>query len=83
MNYRRLFVIAVVLNLALAFAAYWFWQSSRGTETIRKYSHRASMEGFTPSASESAPPILAPVEVVPGAHAEHWRTHRAGRIQDD
>ena len=32
MNYRKLFAIAVVLNLALAFAAYWFWQSSRGTK---------------------------------------------------
>ena len=66
MNYRRLFVIAVVLNLALAFAAYWFWQSSRGTKPSENtVTEHPPMEGFTPSASESAPPILAPVELSP------------------
>ena len=66
MNYRRLFAIAVVLNLALAFAAYWFWQSSRGTKPSENaVTEHPPMEGFTPSAIESAPPTLAPVELSP------------------
>jgi membrane fusion protein, copper/silver efflux system len=66
MNYRRLFVIAVALNLALAFAAYWFWQSSRGTKPSENaVTEHPPMEGFTPSAIESAFPTLAPVELSP------------------
>ena len=66
MNYRRLFIIAVVLNLALAFAAYWFWQSSRGTKPSENAAaEHPPMEGFTPAPIESAPPILAPVELSP------------------
>jgi RND family efflux transporter MFP subunit len=66
MNYRRLFVIAVVLNLALAFAAYWFWESSRGTKPSENAAtEHPPMEGFTPSAIEGAPPTLAPVELSP------------------
>ena len=66
MNYRRLFVIAVVLNLALAFAAYWFWQSSRGTKPSEDtVTEHPPMEGFTPSAIESASLALAPVELSP------------------
>jgi Cu(I)/Ag(I) efflux system membrane fusion protein/cobalt-zinc-cadmium efflux system membrane fusion protein len=66
MNYRRLFIIAVVLNLALAFAAYWFWQSSRGPKPAESAAtEHPPMEGFTPSAIESAPPTLAPVELSP------------------
>ena len=66
MNYHRLFIVAVVLNLALAFAAYWFWQSSRGTKPSENAAtEHPPMEGFTPSAIESAPPTLAPVELSP------------------
>src|ERR1700687_5593378 len=66
MYYRNPCVIAVVLNLALAFAAYWFWQSSRGTRPSENAAtEHPPMEGFTPSAIESAPPTLAPVELSP------------------
>jgi RND family efflux transporter MFP subunit len=66
MNYRRLFTFAVVLNLALAFAAYWFWQTSRGTKPAENAAvEHPPMEGFTPAPTESVPPILAPVELSP------------------
>jgi RND family efflux transporter MFP subunit len=66
MNYRRLFIIAVVLNLALAFAAYWFWKSSRDTKPAENTAvEHPPMEGFTPAPTESVPPILAPVELSP------------------
>ena len=66
MNYRRLFIFAVVLNLALAFAAYWFWQTSRGTKPAENAAEEhPPMEGFTPAPTESVPPILAPVELSP------------------
>ena len=66
MNYRRLFAIAVVLNLFLAFAAYWFWQSSRSTKRSESaVTEHPPMEGFTSSAIENAPPTLAPVELSP------------------
>jgi RND family efflux transporter MFP subunit len=65
-SYRRLFIIAVVLNLALAFAAYWFWQSSRGTKPAENAAaEHPPMEGFTPAPTESTPPTLAPVELSP------------------
>jgi RND family efflux transporter MFP subunit len=65
-NYRRLLIFAVVLNLALAFAAYWFWQSSRGTKPAANAAvEHPPMEGFTPAPTESVPPILAPVELSP------------------
>src|SRR5947208_6761923 len=66
MNYRKLFIAAVVLNLALAFAAYWFWQSSRGTKPAENAAvEHPPMEGFTPAPTESVPPLLAPVELSP------------------
>ena len=66
MNYRRLFIFAVVLNLALAFAAYWFWQSSRSTKPSENAAvEHPPMEGFTPAPTESVRPILAPVELSP------------------
>jgi RND family efflux transporter MFP subunit len=65
-NYRRLFIIAVVFNLALAAAAYWFWQSSRGTKPPENAAvEHPPMEGFTPAPTENAPPTLAPVELSP------------------
>ena len=48
MNYRKLFIAAVVLNLALTMAAYWFWRSSQSvkpTETATV--EHPPMEGFT------------------------------------
>ena len=48
MNYRRLFIVAVVLNLALALAAYWLWQSSRGARPAESTAvEHPPMEGFT------------------------------------
>ena len=66
MSYRRLFIIAVVLNLALAFVAYWFWQHPQDTKRGGNApAEHPPMEGFTPSPTESTPPTLAPVELSP------------------
>jgi len=66
MSYRKLFIVAVVLNLALAAAAYWLWRSSH----IEKAAESAAaehppMEGFTPASTESAPLALATIELTP------------------
>ncbi len=66
MNYRKLFIAAVVLNLALTMAAYWFWRSSQSvkpTETATV--EHPPMEGFTPAPTEGAPMTLAPIELSP------------------
>jgi len=67
MNYRRLFVIALVLNIALAGAAYWLWRSTRPTAAISPpHAEHPPMEGFTlntPPEGES--PALMPVELTP------------------
>jgi RND family efflux transporter MFP subunit len=66
MNYRKLFIAAVALNLALAFAAYWFWQSSRSTRPAENAAvEHPPMEGFTPAPTESASATLAPIELSP------------------
>lgn len=66
MNYRKLFIIAVVLNVALAFGAYWFWKSSRPTQNSPSAVEHPPMEGFTINTPQegSAPP-LTPVELSP------------------
>src|SRR5712692_1689312 len=66
MNYRKLFIVALVVNLALAIAAYWFWQSSHSekpTESVA--AEHPPMEGFTPAPTESSPVTLAPIELTP------------------
>jgi RND family efflux transporter MFP subunit len=66
MNYRKLFIAAVVLNLALVFAAYWFWPSSqRAKPAENAAAEHPPMEGFTPAPTESAPAALAPIELSP------------------
>src|SRR5438105_13706972 len=66
MNYRKLFIVAVALNLALAIAAYWFWRSSRSVRPAENAAvEHPPMEGFTPAAPESAPLTLAPIELSP------------------
>jgi hypothetical protein len=66
MNYRRLFVVAFVLNLVLAGAAYWFWRSSRPAPTSQSQAEHPPMEGFTVNTPpEGAAPPLTPVELTP------------------
>ncbi len=71
MNYRKLFIVAVVLNMALAIAAYWFWhasQSAKPTEPATAEHSPAEhppMEGFTPAPIEDAPVTLAPIDLSP------------------
>jgi RND family efflux transporter MFP subunit len=66
MNYRRLFITAVVLNLAFAGAAYWFWRSSRPAASAQVPAEHPPMQGFTTSApAEGTAPPLGPVELTP------------------
>jgi len=67
MNYRRLFVIAVILNVVLAIGAYWIWRSSRpATGTTQPSAEHPPMEGFTLNAPpEGSAPELTPVELTP------------------
>ena len=67
MNYRRLFVIAVVVNIALIAGAYWLWRSShRATVSTPAAAEHPPMEGFTlNSPPEGSAPELASVELSP------------------
>lgn len=67
MNYRRLFIIAVILNIALAAGAYWIWRSSHAATVAAPASaEHPPMEGFTLNASpEGAAPELTSVELTP------------------
>lgn len=66
MNYRKLFLIALVFNIMLAGAVYWFWRSSRQTATSSSPTQHLPMEGFTINTPpEGAPPALTPVELTP------------------
>ncbi len=66
MNYRRLFVAAIMLNLVLAGAAYWFWRSSRPAATAQPPAEHPPMEGFTTNVPpEGAAPPLTSVELTP------------------
>lgn len=65
MNYRKLFIIAFVLNLALAAGFYWMWRGSRPSPTPANGEH-PPMEGFSANTPpESAAPPLTPVELTP------------------
>src|SRR5438045_4998379 len=79
MNYRQLFIVAVVLNVALAIAAYWFWRSSYAAKPAAAGNvEHPPMEGFTPS-SEGPPANLTPIELSP----ERMQTIgvRTGRVE--
>ncbi len=66
MNYRKFFIFAVVLNLALAIATYWFWRSSRSQKQAENpAAAHPPMQGFTPATPESVPLTLAPIELSP------------------
>src|SRR5437764_12484012 len=66
MNYRKLFIFAVALNIALALSAYWIWKSLRPAPSSTSAVEHPPMEGFTINrpAEGSAPP-LTPVELSP------------------
>jgi RND family efflux transporter MFP subunit len=66
MSYRKPFIIAVVLNMALAIAAYWLWHSSRSVKSAETTTaEHPPMEGFSPAPSEGAPMALAPIDLSP------------------
>src|SRR5437870_3522128 len=66
MNYRKLFIIAVVLNVALAFGAYWIWKSSRPSSPSTSGVEHPPMEGFTVNTPpEGSAPPLTPIELSP------------------
>jgi RND family efflux transporter MFP subunit len=66
MNYRRLFLVAVVLNLVLAGTAYWFWRSSQPAVGAQPSAEHPAMEGFTTNVpAEGAAPPLTSVELTP------------------
>jgi RND family efflux transporter MFP subunit len=66
MNYRKPFIFALVLNVALAAGAYWIWRSSRPAPASARAVEHPPMEGFTLNTPpEGAAPSLAPVELSP------------------
>src|SRR6266536_4460700 len=66
MNYRKFFMVAVVLNLALAIAAYWLWRSSHGEKPAENVAvEHPPMAGFTPAPVYASPIALAPIELSP------------------
>jgi len=66
MNYRKLFIFAVALNVALALGAYWIWRSSRPTQSATSAVEHPPMEGFTVNTPpEGSAPPLTPVELSP------------------
>jgi len=67
MSYRKPFIVAVVLNVALALAAYWFWHARAAQPAETATGHpleHPPMEGFTPTPVES-PMNLTPIELSP------------------
>ena len=66
MNYRKLFIVAVVLNLALAVAGYWFWRSSRSEKpTESATAEHPPMEGFTTAPVDVPSVTHVPIELSP------------------
>jgi Cu(I)/Ag(I) efflux system membrane fusion protein/cobalt-zinc-cadmium efflux system membrane fusion protein len=66
MNYRRLFIVAVVLNVALAAGVYWLWRSCHGGPNAQGPVEHPPMEGFTLNTPpEGTAPPLTPVELTP------------------
>ena len=65
MNYRKLFIGAVALNIALAVGAYWMWRSKSAAPMPTATEH-PPMEGFTINTPpEGSAPPLTPVELTP------------------
>jgi membrane fusion protein, copper/silver efflux system len=63
MNYRRLFIVAVILNIALAAGLIWKWRSSRRPAASSSAEH-PPMEGFTAAAPvTNTEQPLAPVQL--------------------
>ncbi len=66
MNFRKLFIVAAVLNVALALGAYWLWRSSRPATSPTNAREHPPMEGFTINAPpEGSAPPLSSVELSP------------------
>jgi RND family efflux transporter MFP subunit len=66
MNYRKLFIFALVLNIALAIGAYWIWRSSRPKQSSTSAVEHPPMEGFTINTPpEGSAPPLTPVDLTP------------------
>jgi len=66
MNYRKLFMIAVMLNIVLAIGAYWIWKSTRPAPSSTSAVEHSPMEGFSSNAPpEGTAPPLMPVELSP------------------
>ena len=67
MNYRRLFVVALALNIALAGGAYRLWRSTRPTIAgALPHAEHPPMEGFTLNTPpEGEAPALTSVELTP------------------
>ena len=67
MNYRRLFVIVLIVNIALVASVYWMWKASRPqTVAPSPSAEHPPMEGFTLNTPpEGAAPELTTVELTP------------------
>src|SRR5438874_6844914 len=66
MNYRKLFIMAVGLNVVLAAGAYLFWRSSRPSPGSASAVEHPPMGGFTVNTPpEGSAPPLTPVELSP------------------
>src|SRR5438876_4294142 len=66
MNYRKLFIFAAVLNVALVLGAYWIWKSSRASPGSTNAVEHPPMEGFTINTPpEGSAPPLTSVELSP------------------
>ena len=66
MNYRKLFIMAVGLNVVLAAGAYLYWRSSRPSPGSASAVEHPPMEGFTVNTPpEGSAPPLTPVELSP------------------
>ena len=66
MNYRKLFIVAAALNIALALGAYWLWKSSKPVTRPTNSTEHPPMEGFAVSAPpEGSAPPLNSVELSP------------------
>ena len=66
MNYRKLFIAAIVLNVVIALGAFWIWRSSRPAPSSGNVVEHPPMEGFTTNAPpEGSAPPLTPVELSP------------------
>jgi RND family efflux transporter MFP subunit len=66
MNYRRLFIVAVMLNIVLGVGAYWIWRSSQHSSKPPTPAEHPPMEGFTINTPpEGSAPPLTPVELTP------------------